>query len=273
MQTTYPKPKESFKEFLELNKYSPASIYKYSLYESLLPKDINQVTINKFINAHNTQFIRSFLNLYLYDYLNIDDKEIKLPRYVSIHKKLPNPKEILYLEEIKKVLSETRELDVQLAVRLGFVPGLRISEMVGDTWENGYITPITPSSIDWTRLTVFGTGKGNKDYIQPINTETVKLLKLYITKYKLKDNDRFFDMTRQTLLRMVQDECEDIIGKHIIVHSLRSSLGTYLVECSWHPIKIKEYLRHLRLETILKYVVLARNYVNEELKKTELLSI
>ncbi len=271
MQTGKAKRQQSFKEYLKLNHYAPNSQEKYMLSESLLPQTLNQKTINDFIMSHNTPFIRSFLRLYLFDYLRLDEKGIEIPKFVSIHKKLPSPKEILYFEEVKKVLDETEDLDVKLCIRMGFIPGLRVTEMVGDTHKSNdhYISPLTPSSIDFQRLTVFGTGKGNKDYMQPINEATGSFLKLYIKKYKLKDNDRFFDTTRQTLLNHVKQECNEIVGKHIFIHSLRSSLGTYLVECNWNPIAIKEFLRHEKLETIMKYIILSRKHINESWNKTE----
>ncbi len=258
------KQKLSFREYLELNKYAPRSQYTYLLYESLLPNELNVDTINDFVKVHNTQPVRSFLRLYLFSYLKLKEDDFDIPRFVSIHKGLPNPKEILYFDEVKKVLAESESLDVKLCVRSGFIPGLRVSEMVGD---GDYITPLTPESIDFTHLTVAGTGKGNKDYIQPINIETAKALKFFIDKYKLGPKDRIFDMTRQTLLSYLQQECREIVDKHIVVHSLRSSCGTYLVECGVNPIAIKEYLRHEKLETIMKYIVLSRTFINKEVNE------
>lgn len=244
----------SFKEFLELNKYSPNTQYMYLLYESLLPKKINQNTIDNFIKDHNTTVVRALLKLYLYTFLKIKEDKIKIPRFVYKRTNLPN---YLTFQEVKKLVDYADDIELKLIIKILFETGLRASEFLS----------ITPEKVNFETLEVKGIGKFNKAFSKNIRPETAELLKIYIEKHKIKSNEKLFDMTRQTLFNKIRKHAEEVLGKKIGVHTLRHSIATYLIRSGLHLTEVQKFLGHSRPDSTMIYITITQEDIKEKLDK------
>ena len=77
--------KISFKEHLELRKYSPVTIYNYTLYCRIFNNENpTQTQVDRFLKQHNNNVVRAFMKIYLYEYLEIYDIHIMRLRGRSV---------------------------------------------------------------------------------------------------------------------------------------------------------------------------------------------
>jgi len=89
------------------------------------------------------------------------------PKVKNTVKRLPVA---LSEEEFKRLIEKTRKPAFKIAFLLGYGAGLRLSEIVGGTREDGSkIEPVTKEKIDFNNRTILVEGaKGRKDRIVPL---------------------------------------------------------------------------------------------------------
>lgn len=231
---------EDFKEFLELKGELPNTIEQYIKLQSWLPSEISQGSINRFIREHNYPKTRSFLRLYLFKFLKIDEKKIIIEKYSTTKERLIT---IVTFDEFKNLV-DASDLEMQTALRILWDTGLRASELIS----------LTPARINFEAMQVSGIGKRNIPFYRNIKPTTAQLLKEYIKKIKLEKNDKIFDMTRQTLYNKINNLGKDVLEKDIGVHTIRHSKATYLIRKGYDIGKVQRFLRHKRLETTEVYI-------------------
>ncbi len=122
------------------------------------------------------------------------------------------------------------------------------------------------------------TGKGNKTRIVPLNLETIKLLKKYISLYNLQKDDILF--TNKYNKKFSERGIEYIVDKYVenakidypelfccnvFPHSFRHSKAMHLLENGVNLIYIKDFLGHVSVSTTEIY---AR--ANPEVRRKEI---
>lgn len=141
-----------------------------------------------------------------------------------------------------------------LTVALLYHTGMRVSELVN----------LKTSQIDTARTQIKVLGKGNKERIIPISTETVSLIKKYIQE---KENE-LEDISAPTLLvsqkgkPLSARQVYDIVKKHLSTvttaekkspHVLRHSFATHLTSNGAELNAVKELLGHSSLAATQVY--------------------
>lgn len=125
-------------------------------------------------------------------------------------------------------------------------------------------------------------GKGNKKRDIPLLEETSRLLKAYIKKFKLDDNDLLFEsrtggkMTRQGISYILKKYAlkasstnKGLIGKDISLspHLLRHTKATHLVNAGVHIFNVRDFLGHESIATTQVYLTSNAENTRKTLEK------
>ena len=251
-----------FKNWLIQKRYSINTIKTYSsmlelFFKHTNYKDLNTVNkkdieyfTNKYIIKNNysytfqNQLVNAIKLFYKYHTnLVLDLNSIDRPKK---SKKLP---EVLSLDEVKLILSLTKNFKHKTLLSLLYSCGLRIGEVLD----------IQLSSIDFKRhLLHVKAAKGKKDRYVPISLTMIVVLKRYIFSYKPKTflfngikNPKYSAVSaRQVLKRIIQ---KTTIKKHVTLHTLRHSYATHLLENGTDIRFIQELLGHNDPKTTMIY--------------------
>jgi len=215
--------------------------------------------------AHHITVIHSF-----YEFLvNNEDinknpaENIKSPKMPL---KLPN---YLTIEEINKLLNvnlnTAYDYRNKAMLETLYATGLRISELVNLKFVN----------VDLDNALIRVIGKGSKERMVPISSESEKYLKIYIEKYRnkilgTKTSEYLFisnakkNITRQGFFKILKKECQRAgIEKEVSPHVLRHSFATHLLQGGADIRVIQELLGHSNITTTEIYTHL----INEQIKK------
>ena len=170
-------------------------------------------------------------------------------------KKLPV---VLTREEVRSVLKRVRVLRHRACLTLIYSCGLRLHEA----------TNISPADIDSQRMVVhIKAGKGRKDRIVPLPTDTLHILREH---YRTHRNKSFLfpapgrggiwqahstralpDSSVQTVLKKALRQAGII--KNVSVHNLRHSYATHLLEAGIDIRIIQKYLGHDCISSTMIY--------------------
>lgn len=237
-----------FKEFLDLAGYSANTKQQYGYYEKHMPTKPTQADINALVMKHNNNVFRAFLKLYLEDFLKINGIEIPRIRGHMRQKRI----KFLTGREIA-ALYRGAKLRLRIIILLGFESGLRIGEMLG----------IKPTDIDFVTGELRILGKGNKEDIVPLSPRAQKLLKIYIKRRKIGQNEKVFPTYRQKVNHLLKKLGNRTINKHVSSHMLRHSCGVYLRRRGMDLKQIQSFLRHSKLETTGIYTTATKDEVRK----------
>ena len=147
-------------------------------------------------------------------------------------KKLPV---ILNIEEFNQILKHTRKKHHRLAFKLGFLCGLRISEIV----------KLNKNDIDRSRgMLYIRQAKGKRDRYVPIPSPLRKDLKHIPIKCGIRAlraafNDKVYKAK---------------IAKNVTFHTLRHSCATYYLSQGMDIKKVQQLLGHSRITTTEIYL-------------------
>lgn len=174
--------------------------------------------------------------------LSVEEEEQRLThrlREIRANKKIMRKPRILpqviTLEEFNKLLSVVKKPHHRLAFKLGFLCGLRISEIV----------KLKPEHIDYGRRMIFiQAGKGKKDAFVPLPEPLKKDLKYLPVGIKAR--------AIQTALKGYAKDAG--IEKRMYPHLLRHSAATYYLEKGLDIKEVQVLLRHSRLDTTSLYL-------------------
>jgi len=258
---------ESFITDLELMGYSKHTIKAYRLtvvnalkhagknYKVVTTRDLKKFllylqkekgctlrTIGRHTNALK-KFFRAFG-------LDVADK-IQLPR---TQKTLPTFLNHGEMEKLLKSIVNERDL---IIVRLLYASGLRVSELVA----------LNKDDIEGNMIIVH-EGKGKKDRITYLDSETLKLLNQYLSKRKDKNPALFINRRKG---RLTERYVEVLVKKHakragikkkVTPHTLRHTFATHLLQNNANIVVIQKLLGHASLSTTQIYT-----HVTDDFKK------
>ena len=237
-----------FKRFLEDNNYSLRFINFVNYYNHLdtmwRNNDIETTTFNcrlcaakgaiKLLakSSFNKDMVKRFhLKELLDDYKpkKVSDKSVTKKKYLSP-------------EEVQKVIKESTNKTVSLAVEFVFHTALRVSELINLKLSN------LERDNDHYIITVHG--KGNKEGRVPVSAELVDRIKahfgstIWLFEHSYMGKRRKFN--KLCLTNKVYEQTKNILGekKAKRIHSLRHSALMYLFEKSKDLKKVSLFARH-----------------------------
>ena len=264
---------EEFEMELNLRGYSPITIrnYKNTLenlakyskksLDTLRSEDIKAYlfyrqkekgnglkTIHRHLNAIKTYYKLSGKNT---------ANNIKLPK---LNKELPI---FLNVGEIERLISATDTLRDRAIIQLLYASGLRVSELVA----------LNRDSIEDNVIKVV-QGKGGKDRITYIDTQTKVLIDKYVSERNDSEMALFLNKsTKRLSVRSIERMIKKYallanIKKDITPHTLRHSFATHLLQNKANIVVIKDLLGHSNLSTTQIYTNLSDEYKEDIYNKS-----
>lgn len=147
-------------------------------------------------------------------------------------KKLP---EVLTLKEFNTILKYTKKQEHRLAFKLGFLSGLRISEIINLRYED----------INRDRKLIFiRQGKGKKDRYTPLPP---MLQEKELKSLPLKIGIRALQIS-------FKNKCKKYLNRDLHFHNLRHSFATNLLSKGIPITEVQMWLGHSRLDTTSVYL-------------------
>jgi len=244
-------------------------------YGALKPKDIEPEYLKRYLEklvrdkcAKSTErrklsAINSF-NEYLLDDGRLNKEQTSKIKSPKMEKRLPT---VLTINEINDLINASKgnkPLDFRnyAIIELLYGSGLRISEL----------TDLNIGDIHLNNRIINVYGKGSKERIVPLNDETIKALKDYITVYRFtlnpKDNNAVFlnrdgeRISRVGVFKLIKDLATKAnITKEISPHTLRHTFATHLLEGGADIIAVKELLGHEDISTTEIYTHVSKKTI------------
>ena len=204
------------------------------------------------------------LNYKLNPAQNISSAELmyRLPKYL----KLEDAKKLQHIFNINNSRNALRNNTI---ITLFLNCGLRLSELVS----------INIKDIDFESKTLKVIGKGNKERVVFLNTNTIKVISNYLrTRNTLIENDALFVTYKNK--RISNTYVERICKKAFklarleeygyTVHSLRHTAATYLYKETKDILITKEFLGHSTIESTQIYTHIENQSIKEAVNKNPL---
>jgi site-specific recombinase XerD len=231
-----------------------------SLHFRMLPQDINEKEINKYLVAlarkSKTPSLSDFKFTiyglrYCYRMLGMPGKAIKLPSLRHEHK-LPV---VLNYQECIALFKAPALLKHRVLLSLIYSAGLRAQEA----------SRLKLGDIDSGRMMIhIRRSKNNKDRYVPLSPLILTGLRKYYhacqpVDYLFNGHEPGSPMSirgMQWALREAVKKCK--LQKGISLHTLRHSYATHLLEFGMDIISIKELLGHERIQTTMVYLHVAK---------------
>lgn len=232
-------------------------------YDCIRPKDLRPEYLKNYVSKmvrdkmaksserRKLSAINSF-NKYLLKEGRADTAQISKPASPKLEKRLPV---VLSRDEVERLI-EASKGDTALDKRnyammeLLYGSGLRISELTALNLDDVHINVLLINVI----------GKGSKERIVPINNESAKAIKDYVTKYRLNlkpiermalfINKNGGRISRVGVFKIIKDlALKAEIKKDISPHTLRHTFATHLLEGGADIMAVKELLGHEDIST------------------------
>jgi site-specific recombinase XerD len=170
-------------------------------------------------------------------------------------------------QEVESLLHEQKseKLDPELIARdqaileLFYSSGLRLSELVG----------LNVGDIDWEKLHLRVTGKGNKQRFVFVNQTAAEAISRYLEMRTFKADALFLNRfggrisTRAVQLLFSKRLDKAQLVRRASPHTLRHSFATHMLEGGSDLVTIKELLGHESLQTTQIYTNISRRKMRE----------
>lgn len=180
--------------------------------------------------------------------------------YVPLSKKEQKLPDILTKHEVIKLLSFVKHPMHKTALTVMYSSGLRVSEVV----------KLRIKDIDSKTMVIcVRAGKGNKDRYTPLSKNLLLQLRAYWQEFRPKDYlfpGRSANKTvASRTLRESYNNAKNRAGikKESVMHGLRHSFATHLLEYGTNIIDIKQCLGHSSLSSTLRYARMSRKLIGE----------
>ena len=255
-----------FEHQITIKSYAPSTVFSYSrgvaqisLYFKKSPLDLDPDEINSYLyqlrkekNLSDTYFKHTVYGLrLLYHVHDLEEKRIHLPA-IKGQTKLPV---VFSVEELRLLFKAPQRLKQRVLLSLIYSAGLRVSE----------VCKLHLNDLDFDRKQIHvRESKNNKSRYVVLSNLISKGLKQYIegTKPKVwlfngrdKQSPLSHGAIQQTFRLAMQ---KSGIQKNAVLHSLRHSFATHLLEQGVDLVTIKEQLGHSCIETTMMYLHIAQ---------------
>lgn len=235
------------------------SLAKVALHFKIDPIDLSIEQINDYLyqmlksstSPSKSYFRHTVYGLKcLFKMMGKEEKALKMPP-IPKDEKVPV---VLSVQEIKAMISETKNLKHRVMIGLLYGSGLRMNEA----------RKLKIIDVDLQRLQIrIVQGKGRKDRYVVLS----KLLAKGIGKYLTEEKPQVYLFNGQTSgepmgersIQWIINEAVERAGiqKQTTCHTLRHTFATHLLENGTDLFSIKEQLGHSRIETTLVYLHIA----------------
>lgn len=229
---------------------------------------------NKPIEEVTTEELRKYLLKYLKEERKLSERsvnyynsvirfifEVTLDKVINkkqlpMYKKRRKLKKVLTKEELSTFFNACENYMYKTIFMLVYGSGLRISE----------VAALRIEDIDSKNMRLFvRKGKGQKERYTILSEESLKMLRIYYSKYRQhKRPGRIFLNTegkpvKEERIRIYfrRYRIKAKISKEFIVHSLRHSFATDLIERGASIIEVKELMGHSNIRSTMEYIHVA----------------
>lgn len=261
-----------FIRWMEQKRYSPQTVKNYlqaiSSFFSYFPEkqcpeitnaDVihynHEVIIKNGISASYQRILIGALKLF---YQTQQKKKIIVEELQRPFKERRLP-DVLSKEDVKKILDVTENLKHKTMLSLIYSGGLRIGEAIN----------MKLTDIDSKRMMMrVVRGKGNKDRQVGLSPKILTLLREYFKAYKPKEylfegqyEGRYSSRSMERVLQNAVSRAG--IKKKIVMHTLRHSYATHLLEAGTDIRYIQELLGHRSPNTTMIYTHVSSKKLSE----------
>lgn len=235
------------------------SIARISLYFGKIPLELEDDQIEDYllmlkekVNPSESYFKHTVYGMrYLFRLFGREDRAIRLP-ILHRPKKLPI---VLSQQECKKLFSAPRLLKHRFMLSLIYSAGLRMNELKN----------LRLQDIDRDRMQIhIRQGKYYKDRFVPLSKLIVRGLDKYLEavqpkKWLFNGRNSGSPISSRGIQWAMREAVKKAgIGKHAVVHTLRHSYATHLLEMGVDIVTIKGLLGHETIQTTMIYLHIAR---------------
>ncbi len=151
-------------------------------------------------------------------------------------------------KDLQKLFEVTKNLKHNTMLKLCYVMGLRVSEIIG----------LKIADIDSKNIQVFKSrAKGKKDRCVNLPESILKQLrdyfKVYSPKVFLFEEQLVGEYNTRSTLKVFTDVSKTKINKNVGIHWLRHSYATHLLEAGSNISLIQQFLGHKDIKTSLRH--------------------
>lgn len=260
---------KKMKEDMKLRNFS------HYTYDSYLGKTKDLMRyFNKPIENLETEDLRKFLLVYLKDERKLSDRSINYynsvirfvyevtldkvlnKKQIPMRKKKKTVYKVLTKEELRTFFNCVDNYKFKTIFMLAYGAGLRIGE----------ISNLRVEDIDSKKMRIFiREGKGNKERYTILPVETLKMLRIYWSKYRQhKRRGRIFlsESEKAITVGVIREHFRKYrrkakLSEKITMHTLRHCFATNLIENGATLIQVKELMGHSNIRSTMEYVHVA----------------
>ncbi|MDZ7848160.1 MAG: tyrosine-type recombinase/integrase [Owenweeksia sp.] len=262
----YAKMQKALEQQVQLNGYSKStltnygrSIAKISLYFGCTPLELEDQQINEYLVELNhsqspskSYFKHTVYGLrYVFRLMNRDDRAIRLPS-IKRAKTLPV---VLSRQECKRLFKAPKLLRHRVLLLFIYSAGLRVSELCRLRMED----------IDSDRMMIHvRQSKGRKDRYVVLSKLALAGLRKYFrgerpVTWLFNGKKPGTPMSHHGVQWVMREAVKKAgIRKKATVHTLRHSYATHLLEAGLDLVTVKEQMGHVRIESTMEYLHIAR---------------
>ena len=271
---------DQMKRDLELRNFSPhtrrtylACVRRFALYFHRSPEELGDPEIREYLHylikerkisqGAVTQAYGA-LKFFYEATLKRDWEGFRIPKG-KMGRRLPT---VLSQQEVEALFGAIKNLKHRAILMTIYSAGLRISEALH----------LKLSDIDSQRMTIrVSHGKGNKDRYTLLGKRNLDILREYWKKYRPRDwlfcnPSRKRPLSTNAVRRVFYKALRQAgIKKHAIVHTLRHSFATHLLEAGTDLYHIQHLLGHTNPKTTAVYLHLSRKELTKVTSPLDLL--
>ena len=239
-----------YEEFLDFKKINYLTISKENIRNYL--RYLDDLKYKKSTISINLSALRSFYT-YLVSNTLINSNPFKRVNNPKKDKKLPNFLNQLEIEDLLEYYTMDNFFNVRnrLIIELLYATGMRVSELVN----------VSIKDIDFNDQSIKVLGKGNKERIVFYGDYASDLLKIYLNKYRKKQNNDYLFINNkgeqlgvrsvQLILKKAIDNLA--IKNKVTPHTIRHTFATHLLNNGADIKSVQELLGHESLSTTQIY--------------------
>ena len=261
-----------YKLWMEQQRYSPQTVKNYMgqliqfltycqprSYKELTVEDVERYNHSEILGKGlSVSFQRALVGTVKLFYMQAEKTKMNLQHLQRPFKESRLP-EVLSKEEIKKILDYAVNLKHKTMLSLVYSGGLRIGEAIN----------LKLTDIDSKRMLMrILRGKGNKDRMVTLSPKVLELLREYFKEYRPKEylfegqyGGKYSSRSMENVLKHAVKKTG--IKRKIVMHTLRHSYATHLLEAGTDLRYIQELLGHSSPKTTMIYTHVSTKKLSE----------